>query len=250
MKGLIFGNSHVGAIREGWALDKQKEMDFFAIPGGGGPNVRTEAGRLFPARKDARVISSIFEVESEGLDLAPYDYVAFCSFGFGAARPSNHWHILRVLSLARMAKAEQDGTTAVSEAFFKKAMAMTFSNQQGFKALRQIARLFRGPVICVPAPLPIAAELEPDNLLRTIYQDDLLKFLSWCGGVQMAQLQEILQDVDGDIRLLEFPEMSWLTSGTTPSDYISDTKDPWHVNGRYGRLVLKQIQRSLAGGAE
>lgn len=135
MKGLIFGNSHVAALLEGWEQDQTLDLDFFAIAGGHGPLIKTVNNRIYAEKSKAIVKSTIEQVSDDGLSLVSYDFVVVCGLSVGAARANFPNHILRTISLARLSTSSSPDYLAVSEAVFEESL---LQHQSGFAALSQI----------------------------------------------------------------------------------------------------------------
>lgn len=243
MKGLVFGNSHVGAVRLGWDQSRSIDLDFYSIPGGGGPNVHLKDGRIFPNRKDAKLLSTIEGVHDGGLDLSGYDYVVFCSLGLGAVREAFPSNILRKLSLAEFMRPESGETMPVSRAFLDKAVREAFSKLMAVAALRAARTVFDGPILCAPTPIPVVPELEKNHPLRRVYGPDIADFTAWFAATQLEIIGEFADTLG--LKVLDYPDLAWVAAGSTPGEYICTTNDPWHMNAAYGRLVLDQVRSAL-----
>ena len=76
MKVLVIGNSHVGAVKLGWDATRRPgiEVDFLAVPGGGGPWYRYEDGKLAVYVPPGRSMFTTIEgADPGGTDIAAYD---------------------------------------------------------------------------------------------------------------------------------------------------------------------------------
>ncbi|MDK3017635.1 hypothetical protein [Pseudodonghicola flavimaris] len=242
MRGLIFGNSHVGALYSCWAQAKQIDADFYAIPGGGGPNVTLEGDRIFPSRENADVQSTIRGVQEDGLSLTDYDYVAFCSMGLAAVREEYPGHILNRFLLAEYTTLESKGSSPVSRAVLAKCMQRAHEHYPAMATLRKIRTLFDGPILATPVPIPVVSLLKDDHPLRYSYGMNIIKFTSWIASFQLEMIRSASENID--IEVLDYPNMDWVNAGSTPEEYA--TRDAWHMNRAYGELLLNQIHGALS----
>ena len=226
MKGLVFGNSHVAAVLEGWRKARPIDVDFFAVPWGGGPGIAIIDGRIFPSGADMKVQTNIKEARTDGLDLSPYDYIAFCSLGLYAVRERFLRHVLRELSLAELKRADSHENLPVSEALLEKAVRVAFSEIPAVTALRGVRSLFDGPIICAPTPLPVVDRLDDAHPLRRLYGSAVAEFISWFGTRQLELMREFAGSLEPTLTILDFPNMAWLTAGATPTTISANGKIP------------------------
>lgn len=240
MRGLVFGNSHVGAVRAAWGKTQSADLDLYAIPGGSGPNIKIVDGRIHPRREDGKVLSSIEDVETQGLDLSAYDYIAFCSLGLPAVRETFHTNILRKISLADLKLDTSKESLAVSRDFMKSAIECVLFRTPGAYAIRQIRRVFKGPILCVASPIPVVSRFEEDHSLHKMYGPSTHAFISWYSKTQLSLLRKLAASIDSGIVVLDFPDPAWADAGSTPEEF--GTADPWHMNVAYGELLLDQFR--------
>lgn len=244
MRGLILGNSHVGAVREGWVESRPIDVDFYAVPGAQGPNLKLDDGLFFPARKNGLVRSTVEGARDAGLDVRGYDYIVFCNLWLGAVREEFTWHVLRQLSLGEFSRPDIEETMPVSRAFLHQAIVQSFSNMPAAAALRAIRTVYDGPVMCVPGPIPVVEALEKAHPLRRIYGKDLAAFMAWSADTQIKIFRDFAEPLGYTV--LDYLDPSWCATGSTPTEYVSTDNDPWHMNAAYGSRVIKQVQETLA----
>lgn len=127
-KGLIFGNSHVGAVRKAWDPETNPDIDFYALPGGNGPSIVVKGGRIFQKKSSVTPKTNLKKALKRGLDVSKYDYIAVCSRGFGTIQPERPTSLLRQLSLFTLRKSPAFESLPVSEAFFFSALKNGFRN--------------------------------------------------------------------------------------------------------------------------
>lgn len=246
MKGLVFGNSHVGAIRLGSRQVKTPKLDFYSIQGGNEPNVKIIDGRIFPAKPTERLYTTLGSAETDGLDLSPYDFILFTSLGYGPIRERYPQNLLRKVALVEHRQPGATETIPVSRGFLENAMRVVFSRKPGLAAIRQLRSIFRGPMFCAPLPLPVMSRIGEDHPLRRTYGPEAETFITWFASIQLKLIHEALGDLDPEITILKHPDPAWLAAGALPAEYISANGDTWHANGRYGTLVLEQVCAALS----
>ncbi len=244
MTGLIFGNSHVGALRLGYQEESAEGYDFYAIPGGGGPAMRAENGRLLPAGVRARPRTSIADAAEGGLDLSPYDHVVYASLGLGAVREKFD-HVAKCMALSGYEAASDDTATQVSSAVFGAVVAQATQQLASLKTLRKIVSVYAGPVICVPVPVPVTSMVSDNSPLLSLYGDRLPTFMAAYYTRQLAVLRQEVGALRANVTLLGEPDADWVARGATPPEFIVKMGDPWHMNAEYGKRVLAQIRQAL-----
>lgn len=245
MKICVVGNSHAGALRSALAVDDSAvgvQVDFFAMPGGAGPHLRAEGGRLFPALlKTDKVFSTIPGAVADGLDLAGFDAVMMCAAGLPSHRNGDTGHILSQMALGSLIHDTNANRQLVSEDVMTSAMESVLHASPNFEALRLIRSVFSGPVLIQVCPLPTRAliayrpEGERGSNLSAQYGDRVWSFLSWYYRAQISIISAFAGSLGARVIA---PDEDFVDAGFTPSKYGSP--DPWHMNTAYGRLTLKQ----------
>jgi hypothetical protein len=244
VKLCVVGNSHAGALKSALAVGEAagEQVDFFVMPGGSGPHLHAEGGRLFPvpSRKD-KVFSTLPGATAEGLDLYGFDAVMISAAGLPSHRNGDASHILNQLALGSLAHDLKANQQAVSEAVMTSAMESVLHASPNLEAIRLVRSVFPGQLIIQVCPLPTRAiaaykvEGERGSNLAAQYGDKVWQFLSWYYRTQISIIRAYADTLGAHIIA---PDDSFLEAGQTPSRY--GTPDPWHMNTAYGRLVLKQ----------
>lgn len=249
MKICVVGNSHAAALKSALAVADNAagaRIDFFVMPGGAGPHLLAEGGRLFPApaRKD-KVFSTIPGAIVDGLDLEKFDAVMISAAGLPSHRNGDPGHILNRLALASHI---QDGATdlqGVSEAVMKDAIKHALEASPGFQAISLIRSAFSGRFLIQLSPLPTRAVAaykvagEMGSNLASQYGDRLGSFLSWYSRRQIELISARAEQLDAHVLA---PDPGFVEDGFTPNKFR--TPDPWHMNTAYGRLVLRGVYRA------
>ncbi len=251
MRLSVVGNSHSAALKR--ALDAEPaadgaRVDFFVMPGGSGPHLQAEGGRLFaaPGKRD-KLFSTIPAAAVDGLDLAIFDAVLVSAVGLPSHRNGAPDHILNQLALGSRVEDSGASCQLVSEAVMIHVMDSALRASPGFEAIRLIRSVFSGQIFLQVCPLPsrtIAAYQvgsDKGSNLAAQYGDRVWAFLSWYYRRQVDLIQAYADTLDA--RVLS-PDDSFVEAGFTPNKY--KTPDPWHMNTGYGRLVLKQTFAALS----
>jgi hypothetical protein len=246
LKCCIVGNSHTAALRG--ALPRNLSFgdtlfDFFAIPGGNGPRLRAELGKLFRANDQDKLISSVPNTDKDGLSLKGYSAVLMSAAGIMAARPQTEFHLLNRFGHAGFMVSSS--RPAISGALFSRCIRAALESGEFLRAISVVRSVFTGPVYVQTWPLPSPAVLDPNHsILSELYGDAAYVFLSWYFREQIAHFQDLVSALPGPIQFLH-PSSIWLEAGVSPEAFASP--DPWHLNKIYGALVLRQLNEHLSG---
>jgi hypothetical protein len=85
-----------------------------------------------------------------------------------------------------------------------------------------------------------AALSDPAWEINKIFGEHAAEAVAYYYRIQYEVMLELLA---GKGRLLPYPDAHWLEAGFAPDEY--GTPDPWHMNGEYGALVLRQFADAL-----
>lgn len=251
MRLCVVGNSHAAALKNALAGDDgaaaAARFDFFVMPGGSGPHLHAEGGRLLPApfRKD-KVFSTIPGAAVEGLDLGIFDAVMICAAGLPSHRNGSPEHILNQMALGSLVGDWNPNRQVVSEDVMTTAMESVMHDSPNLQAIRLIRSLYSGPIIIQVCPLPSRALVayrpasEKGSNLGSQYGDRVWSFLGW---YYRRQISIISAFADASNARVISPDDSFVEAGFTPGRY--KTPDPWHMSTAYGRLTLKQALAEL-----
>lgn len=223
-------------------------IDFFVMPGGAGPHLRAEGGRLFaaPDKRD-KLFSTIPTAVVDGVDPTSFDAVMVSAVGLPAHRNGAPGHILNQIVLSRCAADSGASRQPVSEDVMIRAMDGVLRASPGFEAIRLIRSVFLGQILIQVCPLPTRAVAayqvmsDKGSNLAAQYGERVWSFLGWYHRRQIDLIQAYADTLNA--RLLP-PDDSFVEAGFTPNKY--KTPDPWHMNTGYGRLVLKQVFAALS----
>lgn len=254
MKLCIVGNSHAAALKSALAVEPLSggsHVDFFVMPGGSGPYLQAERGRLFaaPGRGD-KLFCTIPTATADGLDLAAFDAVLVSAVGLPSHRNGAIDHILNQLVLGSRAERGSSGCQPVSQSLMTHVMENVLQASAGFEAIRLIRSVFSGQLLVQVCPLPTRAiaayQVANDrgSNLATQYGEGIWSFLSWYYRRQIDLIRAHAGTLSA--RVLP-PHDSFVEAGFTPNKF--KTPDPWHMNTGYGRLVLKQALAALSSSA-
>lgn len=245
MRICIYGNSHVSALKE--AMDHREKIDgvdveFYAVPGGRGPNIALHNGRLKPKRPKAIVQSTVSGAEAAGLELAMFDVIVFCGLGLPAHKAKADGHLLNHLKLARFASNPSSGRQLVSEAVMAMCIDQDLREAPGSQGFRLVRSAFPGRLLAITRPLPTRRLFTPRDStasdLPDQYGDQVGDFLAWYFAKQNESARSIAVDLDAQVVT---PPEPFLHAGFTPDEYGSS--EAWHMNKFYGQLML---DRTLA----
>lgn len=246
---LIAGNSQLGALRSAYLLDKDAfsarlDITFFATPGGSGPYMAVENGRLVASdRADPnRVFWSPAKASERPID--SYDAVVVSALGFIDGFTNDLPAAARV-RLSTFKPLDRGTVPFVSGACFRELIRAALSIQPGFVFLRNLREVYKGEVIVQPFPYhPSGVTRRTGWQLASRYDDSIgyYKFLSKIKDSYLSQTCSSL-----GVNLLDYPFADLRSTMFTPEDLV-DPKDFVHPNTKYGAAVLQQIAEVLATG--
>jgi hypothetical protein len=234
MKICIIGNSHVGALKNGYELikeNRQVAIDFYSIPGGGGPNL------MFSDDRVVNTISSIrttVELGGEGLALNDYNIILLSGVGIHAIRNSNK-HILQSNLLSEFIINEQD--KGFSKSLLKEMLKEFFFMMPSVINIEKISSVFNGKLYIQMFPIPTSVLFEQSDFNLPYDKKSIMNFISWYYTIQEEFLYEVTKQ-RVNIEFIPYPK-DWIASGRTPSDYA--TNDAWHMNKEFGRFYIEKL---------
>lgn len=256
MKLLVIGNSHVGAIKWGWDAKRRTgvEMDFFAVPGGGGPWYRFENGLLVVYVPPGRSMFTTIEgADAGGTDISAYDAILFSAVGFFPA--SNDYlthatepHPLGVVRCADWPTNAPDPRYPVSRAVFDEVIEDALREAHTVKSCLVVAAGAHRPVYVQPIPPPSLA----------LCSDPNWKMVQWNGSgvqpwgeaffsAQMKGLRKIAAGSGFDMRVLDYPDPLQIGAGFLDPSF--SVNEGWHGNAAYGECVMEAFLDACAAGA-
>ena len=92
-------------------------------------------------------------------------------------------------------------------------------------------------------PIPASGVIsQDDSPLTDQYGPRVSAFTKWLYASQKEIIGEFFGNMAGVVPV--FVPEQWIEEGFTPSEYA--TLDAWHMNGQYGKFVLRQVEDKLA----
>lgn len=250
MKLLVVGNSQAAALRlavadslppgaRGPARFGPLTVFFYVLPGADGPKLRRDGDRLKPKTADRDAMTTLPGDVAAGVDLAAFDAVLVSAAGLPPDR-GRPGHVVTDLTLAELAPAAETG---VSRAVFRRAMVASYGAGNAWKSITLIREAFAGPLLIEPWALPTRAVLRRGESAAVARYGAGSPFFAWYADWQRAMLEELVARDLGAATLLPHPADAAGAPGFTAEAYR--TGDPWHMNGRYGALVLEAAAAAL-----
>lgn len=276
MRLLVIGNSQAAALRLavaeslppgaiGAARHGQLEVFFYVLPGADGPKLRRDGNRLKPKTADRDAVTTIGGAVADGVDPAEFDAVLVSAAGLPPDR-GRPGHVVTDLTIAELAPGT---ATGVSRAVFARAMVAAYGAGNAWKSITLLREAVRGPLLIESWAMPTAAVLtrgESAGVLTrgksagvltrgksaaaltrgesaAVARYGVSDFFAWYAGAQRAMLAELVARDLGEATLLPHPAAAAGPPGFTADAYR--TGDPWHMNARYGALVLDAAAAAL-----
>lgn len=253
MRVLVAGNSQAGCLRLALAgglaaPDPALDLEFLVVPGGTGPYLAVEDGRLAVTLKNERFPAYRFPPDAPDRPLADYDAVLVSALGYVDGGFAYENPVTAQGQLAEYGpKRMEPRRPLLSKSCYTEIVEHGLRSQRGFTFLRGLRAAFAGPVLVQPFPYPSDALAEREDWsLRQSHEDFLgaHRFLCRARDDRLAALCRAL-----DVELLPCPDPAWQESCFTPRALMRDA-DCIHAEGAYGALVLRQVSQALhAGGA-
>ena len=248
MKICIIGNSQAAALKKAvdagiWQAQVPVTFETYAIPGGRGPHLGIREGRIYPVKNAKRLLTDIDGAADAGLDLSGYDAVLYSAAGLPAHRLQFDFHPLNKIADASLITNRPEHKRQLgSSAIFVATIAAEIAKIDSTRTLEVLRSLYDGPIYVQGWPLPSPNLINRDDTdLPTLYGDNLGRFLSTYYGVQRTALAKACDAAGTTLLPLAIKES--LTTGFTPLDYCSG--EPWHMNERYGEIVLDDVMVRL-----
>ncbi|CAG1023100.1 hypothetical protein MTYM_02196 [Methylococcales bacterium] len=252
MKVCVIGNSQVSALRMAVASEVFSpfhEIDFYSILVSRNhsnieyaqPYTQIKSGFLHPLDAKHKIFTNVDSAVKSGLNLLVYDAIIISAAGYWVFRNQNdHW-IFEI----RLPEWEIDENNSVnvpcvvSSGLFDATTNMMQAQSVTMQICEQLANNFSGEIILQPWPLPSESILhDKDWRINILYGKNASKIISYYYHSQYRAIMDLTMKMRKDIVTLPYPNHEWMNNGFTPSEY--ETNDPWHMNHKYGSIVLKQ----------
>jgi len=253
----IVGNSHVAALKQSTFSLNCTTLDYYAIPGGGAPDLIVINGKVFPDYKSdkgvtypnfepgAWVISNIPYVEMNGLNLNSYDLILYCGVGLPALRSSNKNPLNQVLCYPFLPKNHEKTTCnkhIVSQNSYKELLFDELEYTANLCTLKLLHENFKGDIVLQHFPVPSRTLLTQKDFDYS-GSSSIPKFIKWYYEQQINFVKKLIGEYDNVSYLFDVFELVD-ESGMTGLKFGSPS-DAWHMNDLYGDEVLKRLQLYL-----
>jgi hypothetical protein len=247
---LVIGNSQAAALRlavapslppgaSGPATHGALTVYFYVLPGADGPKLRRDGDRLRPKTADRDAMTTIDGDVAGGVDPRAFDAVLVSAAGLPPDR-GRPGHVVTDLTIAALAPERQEG---VSHAVFHRTMVATYGAGNAWKSITLIREASPGPLLIEPWAMPTRDVLtRRESAAVDRYGGH--RFFAWYAAAQRAMLEELVARDLGEATVLPHPPAAAGEPGFTADAFR--TGDPWHMNGRYGALVLELAAAALA----
>jgi hypothetical protein len=243
MKVCVVGNSHVGSLREAAAVDKDRlpfEIDFYAMLAA---HPVFKEGRLV-CPDPSKIFTNIPGAAENGLRLGDYDYILLSAGGYWVFRNEQAGHMMFEIRLSNWtANPAVDFALprAVSADVFRATVKCMQNISTTIQTCRILAKRFDGRICVQPWPLPSSSMLKDRNWrLKQLYGPNIAPISAYFFQTQYSVVSELTKEMRPDIKMLTYPRDEWFAYGFTPEEY--EAPDPWHMNARYGSIVLAQFR--------
>jgi hypothetical protein len=255
MRICVIGNSHVAALKNAATLLELTELDFYAIPGAGAPDLLIDNGKVFADYDSARgvtypnfkrgewVSSNIPHVERDGLQLANYDCIFYAGLGLPALRKSNINTINQVICLPLyQGEFNELSLPMVSQHCFKSLVEDELNINASLNSLQRLIENYKGRILLQHFPLPCESILEQADFYYS-KSTKITAFLEWYYRKQTKYVQNLIANYDNVEYLFDvFEHVD--TTGFTQRQF-GQANDGWHMNENYGKVVLNNLLTAL-----
>lgn len=250
MKICIIGNSHLGAIKNGFGRltkeDFAHDLTFFGAPSTTLKHLRAEGDRLFTSNP---VLLEHLKKTNDGVaevTLAPFDLVVVLG---------GQLHLTTALNLFkdfRPASICPDDGELLSESAFGAALDDAYERSTAVHALKLLVPTGK-PLLIVPAPLRSELILGQDEYPFLADPALAARAIPWLVAACQASWARIARRFGAE--LLHQPPETIGGTGLTKAEFAGtrvfrdgrwfDEPDTVHTNGRYGERVLALLNRHL-----
>ena len=248
VKVLVAGNSQASMLKVAWdrapaARPAGLELYFHVTPGGQGPYMTVEDGRIAVTAQDPNFPPYAAPPETTGMPLSDFDAVVISALGYvsGGSRFNNP-----LTTLAAMPDFGPRGALAtaelVSPACYAEMLQAGLADQHGLRFLRALGAGYDGTIVVQPFPYPSDALVGLAEWDMTRNYADPLGAHRVLQGARDAALETLCAAAGAT--LMPCPDPAWRAAGLTPADLMRDT-DHVHPTLRHGALVLEQIAATL-----
>tara|TARA_R110001583_G_scaffold195529_1_gene375447 strand:+ start:2674 stop:3465 length:792 start_codon:yes stop_codon:yes gene_type:complete len=249
----VIGNSHVAALKQS-SIQLPYNLDFYAIPGAGAPDLIVKNGKVFPDYESDKgvtypdlklgewVRSNIPDVEKNGLDLNDYDLILYSGVGLPALRTSNKNSLNQVLYYAFLPPDYEKNNSmkcVVSKNCYEKLLFNELECSANICTLRLLLTHFKGKILLQHFPIPTSHLLAQEDF-DYLKSKDIPALIKWFYEKQITYIKNIIRGYDNVSYLFDVFELVDDTGLTEHK--LGSPKDAWHMNHLYGDAVLNRLQ--------
>lgn len=251
-KVLLTGNSQAAVLAKAFSsvrstLDDVAEFFFHVVPGGYGPSLKIEEGRIRVVNEKFNTGAYFFPEQTPDMHVSDFDAIIICSLGYvdGGYRYENPFLGGVVMPEFGVTEKFKD-TEYVSESCFNQLILDTWENlHPGFRFARQLRQAYDGNILVQPFPrVSIALADNEEWAMRQ-------KYVDWMGAhsfTSNAQDQNLkFMSEKMGFSVMERPKEADAGNYFTKAHLmLSDGVHPSLENGaEYGAMVLRGIAKNI-----
>jgi hypothetical protein len=254
MKVCVIGNSHINGIKlaASSAQYADLDLDFYAVPGGGGPWFKFREGRMFAYVPPGRQLFTTIEgADRSGVDLSEYDAVVFSAVGmFPATNPMLSKVENHPLAAVRCphwspdsgGAASLEGLTLVSATVFDYVVLSYLRRAHTVQSAISVAAQYGGRMFWQAMPAPgVAVRDDAGWKVNALY--GAKGPLAWYEFFQAQNLglRQIASEAGQHVAILEVGQP---VEGGFMKEAFS-AYDHWHGSRMYGELTMEALIAAL-----
>ena len=236
----VIGNSHVGALKQGYDslnIDSY-EASFWCIPGGYGPSIDVEDGKIVvPSNRQHTVESDIVPHPGNELDLSGFDVVLLSGVGIPAIRKQNPTLHKKYAAGNFLGEGNHSGRQNLSIAMFGKLIEHELRQLDSFMNIDKLSSIFDKKILIQQFPMPTESVVNQPDFDAHYYGNKFGYFMSWYQNEQSLVLKKHAKR--RNVSLVKYPA-EWVSKGFTPSEYRS-SDDSWHMNDKFGAFFMGDV---------
>lgn len=257
MKGLVIGNSHAAQLFTAYKELTQQidfNLDFFAAPGGDGPNLVLCQDLLSlqfkhkTKRSRECFKSSVTDNPDCIIRIEDYDFVLLSGVGGGPPRTSSfrRKHSIDLVENNAIITGICDWSPQSTLQLISKTVYLSILENRiriapscvNVSIVGSVCKKLHKKLFVQMSPLPTSCLLGQEHFGMHHYGADVGKFLSWRYSHQSRLIREIYSDTTFNI--LEY-EKEWIHNGYTPDEFAG--RDAWHPRKVHRWFLLNRLNQ-------